>query len=275
MVRMFSFTRISVIATGLTVVAAAAWAYIPPAPYILHEVAKKHTSYTSIRVRTNIIGLDSNGNPSGVRLRETTVSNSKEQSLHSWVTDETGKVLYHVERFAASNAKSAKMSVVAEVLFDNNSVRLGNSLKSAGITFPRGKSSTTGDDASGGDKLTLRRWNRSAAWVFGKTAQLWIEKDTFIPVRVIAPGAGDSQLLDFQMENFRQYDELAYPRLATLYEAAKKVPLLKAELMDLALDPGQAALAVPKERAEGFTEAGQSAPAPIRELIETYYRLIR
>lgn len=260
---------------GLAGASLSAWAYIPPASFILHEVAKKHTGYSTIRVRTQIVALDGNGNPTGLRLRETTFVNSKDQSLRSWVTDESGKILYSTERVATTASKSMKTTVVASVLFDTNAVRMASVLKSAGIQIPQGKNADLTEENTGGGKMSLRRWNRSVAWVLGKNAQLWIEKDTFIPVRVIAPPRMESQLFDFQMENFKNYDEFSYPRLGTLYEVGKKTPILKAELIDVALDPNLPASELPKESAEGFTDAGQSASSQARDLIETYYRLIR
>jgi len=121
----------------------------------------------------------------------------------------------------------------------------------------------------------LHRWNHSVAWVLVKSAQVWIEKDTFTPIRIIAPARTDTQLFDFQMENFKYFDEFSYPRVATLYEVGKKPPVLRAELVDLILDLNPAAAELPKDRVEGFTPAGDSAPSQIRDLIETYYRLVR
>lgn len=267
----------SAVVTGLVLAGLSfpAWAYIPPASFILHEVAKKHVSYSTIRVRTNIVALDGNGNPTGLRLRETTFVDTKETSLRSWVTDESGKVLYSVERLLNVPSKGFKTPAVAEVLFDTNAVRMASVLKSVGIQIPRGKSADVADENTGGDKMSLKRWNHTVAWVLGKSAQLWIEKDTFIPVRVIAPPRNESQLFDYQMENFKYYDEYAYPRLGTLYEVGKKNPILKTELLDAVLDPNLPPSEFPKEKSEGFTDAGQSASSQVRDLIETYYRLIR
>lgn len=259
---------------GLTLGSWTAWAYIPPASFILHEVAKKHTDYTAIRVRSNIVALDGNGNPTGLKLRETTFMNSRDGVLKSWVIDETGKLLYSIERVPGVASKSMKIPVVSEVLFDTNSVRMASVLKSAGIQIPHGKDANSTAENTGGSLMSLHRWNHGVAWVLGKEAQLWIEKDTFIPVRVIAPPRMESQLYDFQMENFKRYDELAYPRLGTLYEVGKKAPILKVELVDLIMEPNLPASEIPKER-EGFTEAGKFASSQARDLIETYYRLIR
>jgi hypothetical protein len=253
-----------------------AWAYIPPAPFILHTIAKKHTDYTTIRVRTSLVALDDRGSPTGPKLRETTFFNSKDESLRSWVTDETGKVLYQVERNANSGSPSLKLPVVAEVLFDTNSVRMANALKAAGVQLPsRSQSKSAADDSSEaeGANLTLHRWNRTVAWVFGKTAQFWVEKDTFVPLRIIAHPSADTELYDFQMENFRYYDELAYPRLAALYQAGKKTPILRAELIDLVMEPSS--IEAPKDKSSGFTEAGEAASSQTRELIQAYYRFIR
>jgi hypothetical protein len=281
MVRMPSFMRtfrlstsVCLVLAGLTLASLTAWAYIPPASFILHEVAKKHIEYTTIRVRSNIVAVDGNGNPTGLKLRETTFMNNRDGALRSWVTDETGKVLYSIERVENVASKSMKTPVVAAVLFDTNSVRMASVLKSVGIQIPHGKDANSTAENTGGDKMNLRRWNQTVAWVLGKEAQLWIEKDTFIPVRVIAPPRMDSQLYDFQMENFKYFDEYAYPRLGTLYQVGKKAPILKAELVDVILDPSLPASEFPKEK-EGFTEAGQSASSQVRDLIETYYRLIR
>jgi len=280
MEHMLPYKRISRFMAGLSlasfaVFSSAAWAYIPPASFILHEVAKKHASYSTMRIRSNIVALDGNGNPTGPRLRETTFINSKEHSLRSWVSDDSGKVLYMVERLEGTGVKGSKTPVVAEVLFDTNAVRMAGVLKSVGIQIPHGKNANSTDENTGGNNLSLHRWNHSVAWVLGKSAQVWIEKDTFTPVRIIAPARADTQLFDFQMENFKYFDEYSYPRVATLYEVGKKPPVLRAELVDLILDLNPAAAELPKDRVEGFTPAGDSAPSQVRDLIETYYRLVR
>jgi hypothetical protein len=276
MVDMLSISRrfrISLILGLATLaIAGSAWAYIPPATFILHSVAKKHLVFSTVRVRTHIYLTDENGNTVGSQLLETTVFYAKDNHYKSWVTDDTGKLFYMTERPSASNPT---LSVVPEVLFGTSSPRMADALKAAGVEFPRLLATPQNPVVDDPNKLVLRRWNHTFAWVMGKSAQLWIEKDTFLPLRVIEPSAGDSDLYDIQMNGFQYFDDFPYPKSATIYEFGKKTPFMKADLVDAILDLRMTAADFPKEKVEGFTDAGSSLPTGLHDLIQKYYRLMR
>jgi hypothetical protein len=124
----------------------------------------------------------------------------------------------------------------------------------------------------------LARWNSSIAWVIGApeagSAQLWIEKDSFMPLRLIAPPrpeSDSSDLVDLQFEGQRHYREFPFPRVIVAIQ--KKQPLLRDEAQDVTITLDAAEFRTPL--VPGFTEAGNAAPGALRDLIQKYFEVVR
>lgn len=120
--------------------------------------------------------------------------------------------------------------------------------------------------------------------------QAWFEKDTFLPVRLVYGegtvgkdgSSGDfkpSSLYDFKMVNFRLNNEFPFPRSIQVFQKKSPGILFEVKLEDLSVNSPESAeskghLSQSGAR-PGFTEAGDSAPPALKELIRTYYSLFR
>ena len=129
------------------------------------------------------------------------------------------------------------------------------------------------------ERTYLRRWEGRHAWVIGdpdpsrNAPQLWIEKDSFFPVRVVLPpeAAVAGAPTELKLSGFKFAPGFQYPGRIDVEEEAK--PVLRAELERLDIVTQNRELK--REAPDGFTERGQSASSGVRELIERYYRVLR
>jgi hypothetical protein len=233
-------------------VATAAWAYIPPALFIIKNMASKRSGVRSVRIMSQVTSFES-GKPSSHHFKMITVYDPQTQILHSQVLDASGTELFGMEK----NGES--MPLLVRVLYDPSARDIVAALKRADIPVNVG-------EEGGAETSSLHRWNGSLAWVLGifskdkPGSQLWIEKDSFLPVRLIA---GDQ---DYQFTKYRYAQALAYPRLIALVNRAGTL-LFQEEIQDVRVNPALR----PEEVsvAKGFTESGKASSE--RDLIQKYY----
>jgi hypothetical protein len=253
-----------------------ALAYIPPSSFLIHMVSRKHSGYKTVEVQTQVSAIES-GKPTATHFKDVTFYVPATGVLKSWALDSNGAVLYFVE----SSAKT--IPPASGVLLDSHPIRLSESLKDAGIPVllnppapaPSGAPEVPEAQKTEPEKTALRKTDSPnvlvVAWVIGTDAaapQLWIEKDTFLPMRILFPSA------EIRMERYRFFEDFPYPQDTTVYQpSAAKDPVLKSELLSVRVDdPG----VLPKEAAEtGLTPAGNSSPSDLRDLIKTYYQFVR
>ena len=131
------------------------------------------------------------------------------------------------------------------------------------------------DERRASEDERLTRWNAAVAWVIGGSKdgdpQLWIEKDTFLPVRLIASPQPESDPVDLTFEGTRYYHEFPFPK--AIVAVKRKAPLLRDEVIDvsLALETAEfKGTVVP-----GFTELGNIAPGPLHDLVQKYFEIVR
>lgn len=288
-----------------------AWAYIPPANFMLRTLAKKHKSYRQIVIRSTVSAPEG-GTAGGLRFREETVFFPASGVLKSWAMDEQGNHLYETEARGKSVAPASALLFEASigqleadlrgkgipVLTANEYDALANEQPEPQAAEPahlaperarESKAAAPGNPAIRQahpvpEKTFMTRWNSSTVWVIGAddpkakatVPQVWLEKDTFLPLRLLAsPGLeAGGELGDARFENYRYSREFPYPRTIFFYHApADKQPVLRDDLNDLIVDGGSDLSRA--KVGQGFTPAGESAAAPLHELIRSYYNMIR
>ncbi|CAK9249844.1 unnamed protein product [Sphagnum jensenii] len=124
----------------------------------------------------------------------------------------------------------------------------------------------------------LKRWNGASAWVIGKptTAQFWIEKDSFLPVRLIVKDQ------DIQYSRYRYSQDLPFPRTISMAQTGTAGKPGEMEFEEAVGDssvnsPGNEKIlnmgTIAKDAtAEGFfTDAGNAASGTLKDLIKKYY----
>ncbi|MBU6376079.1 MAG: hypothetical protein KGQ59_08795, partial [Bdellovibrionales bacterium] len=109
------------------------------------------------------------------------------------------------------------------------------------------------------------------SWVIGEKIgnQLWVEKDAFLPSRLILKQTDE---YTFQFDSYRLVKEISLPRSVTVIKGAEQV--FRQEFQDFSVNTA-ATVEAQKPVVGGFTEVGEAADAELRELIRKYYSVLR
>jgi hypothetical protein len=118
----------------------------------------------------------------------------------------------------------------------------------------------------------------AVAWVIGtddsknlRSPQIWFEKDTFLPLRMIFSVGRERRPVDLQFENYKVTREIPYPRMIQLIGSKNEI-VYSSQLIDFTVSPESVGS---HSGHTGFTEAGKSASSELGDLIRTYYGSIR
>ncbi len=260
------------------VFAAPASAYVPPSQYVVKKMVARHSGFKGLKIRSLVVGLNGK-DPSGVQFQQITTVDLGKRVLRSRAFDDTGKELYVVER---SLRVDAPHPVVDTLMFETRMDFMSQALKSAGLPI-RSDSELAAmadeEERRKAESAWIERVGTAMVWVYSEERkapskpQLWIEKDTFLPLRLVSKREGD--LADIRFESYRFYREFPYPRQITLAlgtDIGDRV--LRDDLQELVVNPELAAEF--KQRVQpGYTELGNSASSAVRDLITKYYQFLR
>jgi hypothetical protein len=264
------------IVTGLiawSLSASEALAYIPPSQFIVKAIAGKHAGIKGLRISGTVTGLNGD-KPTETRFKEITVYDPQKQMLRSWALDDSDRRLYGVERGSES------FNVVTSLLLDADVTAVTAGLKNYGVPIRTESELLALNDEESRRKAetaSLARWNGGVAWVIGNTgnanSQLWVEKDSFLPLRLIVSASADRPQFDIRFSGHRFFREFTYPRSVT--SVGKDGALsFREELIELLVNPKLDA-EFKNHFESGFTDAGNAAPLALKELIGRYFQIIR
>ena len=302
-------SRLSLLAlaqtTLLTLGASSAFAYIPPGPFIVKNMAATRSAVRVVRISSIVMPAlkvsDTSSKVARQHFKVVTIYDAASRAMMSQAFDESGVALYSIEK------KDDQLPLSLLVLYDPYHAEILGALKRAEIAVgpeaqataqtaspdsskenSKDDSKDTAKDAPGdGDAtISLQRWNGSIAWALGQGAlsnpqetsqeskridggQLWIEKDSFLPVRLLV---GDQ---DIQFTSYRYSQALPYPRTTTV-ASRTGLEQLEENTQSVQINPPAnvvtpvKALFEDKSLAAGaFTTAGDSSG--LKGLIRAYY----
>jgi hypothetical protein len=232
-------------------------AYIPPSNYQIAMLAKKHRSLKSLRVKTRITG------PGG-QIREIGYFDAKTQVWKARFLDPNDRELYAFERKLGSAD-----SLTSLLLFETNADTILSALKNAGVpVVPERDLLALPDETArhAAEKMAIGRLDKKIGWVIGEgNPSLWILKDDFVPLKLVAGGA------EIRFEETKFTRDFPYPRSISVYKGSDFV--LKGEAMEVILNPDLAdmrAISVTGLPAIPSTVTGDQ-----RALIEQWVQWIR
>ncbi len=279
-----SFGKLLLLSLGMSFAANVSFAHIPPGEFVVRNLAQKKLPFRSIRVKTQVTGLG-DAQPAGAGFRETTWFDASSGTVRSRAFDEAGRELFSIERkLSAEEVKLSPATRMIRLLFSSNAINLQRELVAAGIPV----------QAETEQKPSLLRWRETIAWVFGgpqrsaeekfairsgspasaTSSELWIEKDTFLPLRIVAQVG--TQWLDATFEGYRFYKDFPFPK--TIRLARDGMPLFQVEQQEVTVG-GDVSSELKKPLATGpaggLTPAGQAASDEVRSLIQMYYEWMR
>ena len=123
----------------------------------------------------------------------------------------------------------------------------------------------------------IRRYEEKVAWVIGNPStasdspQLWVEKDTFLPLRAVLPPLEGNPGVEFRFGNYRYTSGFQYPTEMSLIEPGNPEIRATLEKLDIITKNRKPE----RERPDGFTEAGSSVGSSLRSLVTRFYRTVR
>jgi hypothetical protein len=250
----------------------AAQAYVPPSQYILKKIAARRSDLKTARVRSTVVAWESE-RPTLTKFREVVSYNVATRTFRSTAFHDVDNVELYVKE-----VKSGAMNPLQLLLFEPQLKILTDGLKQAKLPIRSEEElqkMANEEDRREAEISSFARISSAFAWVIGRKdrwdPQLWVEKDSFLPLRLIWNSSDG--LADVRFDKFRFSREVPYPRVIT---GANKggTAWMQAELTELTINGDLPELKKPAT-VMGFTDAGRSASGPVRDLIQRYYETLR
>ncbi|MGK5089931.1 hypothetical protein WDW86_20460 [Bdellovibrionota bacterium FG-2] len=250
-------------------------AYIPPSKFIVNTIVSKRKSLKVVETHSKITAWEGEKALEGISVNHILALDVQRGVLRSLLTNSEGLLLYSIER------KIAEWGPVSSLQLSPLHKEVTGTLKEYGIPIRTEEELALMKDEQerhSSEVEFLSRWQGRVAWVMGAKkagAQLWVEKDTFLPLRLMVSKAGEAY--DVRFENYRYYKDIPFARLLVLTPAVPtgSSKIIKEELSDISINPASTLPELKASPGHGWTEQGRAASAEVREMIETYYKIVR
>ena len=249
-----------------------ALAYIPPSGFIIKNVASKHAGVKGVRIQSQVSALE-NGKPSATHFKAVTVFEPQGELIRSWAMDDAGQKLYRFE-------KRGNLSLAETLTLDARANEIARTMKAYGIPVRTEADLLQLPDEEqrrAAEVETMKRWKGTPAWVIGNQSQLWVEKDSFLPVRIVivpeSPGAKEP-FSELQFDAFHFFHGFPYPKVITAV-GPDHVPFLREDMLEFNVGSVAGDMKGFTGTSSGFTQVGSGAPGPLKELIEKYYQTLK
>ena len=266
--------------------AGASLAYIPSSYFIVKSWVDLHqkNKQQNLKVVSKISVLDQAGAQQDYvpSFKEVMIYYPRSETMRSWALDDAGQVLYHRE------SKQTSWSLPQSLIFVTEIRSLIQALSE--FQIPVLNESSVAQFALDSerlkiDQMSLMRFNEKVSWVIAQKnkkkldssqTQLWMEKDTFLPLKVVFKGAKNQEFrqVQFDWDDSSVQKVALYPKLTTLLSEDSKV-LLRSKLVELSKFSEGSEQELIKHREQGFTSDGEAVSAELKALIKLYYDSIR
>jgi hypothetical protein len=257
---------------GLVSFCSIAEAYIPPSQYILKTLLSKHTGVKTLRIRSMITAVE-NGRLTDIHFKDSTWINTDTMTVQCIATDDQERRLYKKDGGPDS------ISLGGLFLLSSDFQRVSQRLKNSGIPIRTEEellAMRTELERRKSERETLTHWNGGLAWLIGEG--LWVEKDTFRPLRLVVDSGTSGRSYDYRFEGSRSVRDFQYPKVNQLYQKDNWV--LSSQVIDMTVESdfpnarlSHASTLNPKET--GLTDLGSSASSSLRNLLHLYYESYR
>ncbi len=246
--------------------ASAAYAYIPPSNFILTTWVAKHVHQKKLKTVSTVSAGEVKPGQS-VHFKEIMVLTDG-ANFRSWALNDSEEVLFYQEK-AVKDA-----SLPAQFLMSSSAPELARVLQKQGLPLLTGTESL---ESTTSEQESLVRANETVAWVIAekpiqrRRPQVWFEKDTFLPLRLVYTREADSKVCDLKFDNYRR--DFAFPRTIFLNENDQGLSVKSqvTEITAYASGPDK----TPKVSTPGWTAAGSASSPELKNLIRSYYQNLR
>jgi len=216
----------SVLASSLFLIfTSAAHAYVPPSFYVLRMLARKHASLDEGKFRHTVSVYRSNGEVDRV-FRETLVLENSGRATIRIANEQGAEVALRVRGLGGDRPLPYDLLIVKDAasIFDHFK-SLGFPLKTERELYSE-KEGTLPYKPE--ETVSYARFENKVAVVLGpespedreavKGPQLWVEKDSYLPLRVVLPSvSGISGPLEYRFSQYRVHKSLLYPNVTQIF----------------------------------------------------------
>jgi hypothetical protein len=255
-----------------------AQAYVPPSFFVVRMLARKHSSIEDARFKHQVTVYKKNGD--AWRTFTETISLSSGDRAQIRLSDDAGNELMTRSRKLMTDA--IERPVAYDLLFVREPNSIFDHFKALGL--PLKQEADLYAEKEGAlpykpeNTVTYARYENRFAVVVGqdahrpenqdKTVSLWVEKDSFLPLRAVfptSPQAGmASEALDFRISGYQVHKNFLYPRTMLVFRNGTQ--WLKIETVDVR--PG---IGGTLEDAKTKVELDSDT----REFVENYFKWVR
>jgi len=251
-----------------------AFAYIPPSNFIIKNIAAKHAILKSgVRVKTEVSSQIAG--KSEVKFKAVLLFDPNSRTLRAWATDANDRKIYQLER------KTDTFTLADILAFESRAGSIERSLKAAGVPVKTEEELLELPDETQRQQaellsLSLKRYRGTQCWVIGRENEgdsaLWIEKDSFFPLKLVLSKNADSNIAEVQLDSYRFQNGFAFVTGLTLV-GRENTPLLREQTHDLII--GSVSNEYKAPVTSGFTEEGATAGDDVKELVNQYFKYVR
>lgn len=203
-----------------TFVCGAFWAeaFVPPSYEVIHQIVKKNNALESSRFMHKVTFYNSSGEILK-SFREDFYFNQEQALIR--IQNENGHwVASKVQNFQKN------YSPLYDLLFSNKGAKafshlraLGLALRSEEENYQQSMEQFRESIFTPEMNLFFKRYGshiveviRDSRWEEGDP-ELWVEKDSYFPLKLVLPSEPDGQMYEYRMEHFQPYETFFYPRL--------------------------------------------------------------
>ena len=274
-------------------------AYITPAPYLLQTIAKKRAGLKTFIFKSKVSAIQSDGKPGAVFLARNSIDLVR-HTIRIRLMDESGREFFSTEKqFNAPTQREAgrDLSFISDVLLvDNDPAVLRQVLVDAGVPI-QAQAGVTVEPIK--DEMIrnpseaeyLGRWSGAVYWVVGHKAraQWWIEKDTFLPQRLVLPASNTNTLglsetkvgaIEYRLSQYRYPKEIPFPRQVEIYlrpelgsESGERL-VMREEISEMEINTPLTDLRQPV-RSSGSLDSQSAVSSNVRASVQAYLSLLR
>lgn len=211
-----------------------AHAYVPPSFFVIRTLARKHTSLEDAKFRSKVTFFKKGGEVAHI-LTESLVITSAEHAVVRIVDPSGNELASHTRKLVSGRAGDLDRPVPYDLLFIKDGGNIYEHLRALGLPLKTEGALYSDKEGSMPYKpepyVSLERFENKVAVVVGEHPKrsdappagtsLWVEKDSFLPLRAIFPSSPESGMasepLDFRMSSYTMFKSFLYPRTLAVY----------------------------------------------------------
>ncbi|MBI3556802.1 MAG: hypothetical protein HY074_11105 [Deltaproteobacteria bacterium] len=257
-------------------------AYVPPSFFMMRMLGRKHANFDDGRFRNKLTFYKKNGEIAFV-LTESLVLSDAEHASIKLINSAGNEVASHTRKLLGTRPGDTDRPVPYDLIFIKDGANiyehfhaLGLPLKTEGALYSEKEGAMPYKPESG---VALERYDNRIAVVIGDRTKkldayastaLWIEKESYLPMRAVFPTAPEmgmaSEALEFRFSAYGVYKNFLYPRNVQVLRGG----LLWAKIETQDLRPFGSA-----GKGEDEGRKKEEPDGDLREFIETYFKWIR